>query len=74
MIDAQVKANMKGVLDRIRSGEFAAAWVKENEQSLPNFKRAREENTNHLIEQVGAKLRSQIKFPIKNKLVDKQVN
>ncbi|MFZ4404649.1 MAG: ketol-acid reductoisomerase [Pseudobdellovibrionaceae bacterium] len=74
VVDSQVKANMKQVLNRIRSGEFAAAWVKENEQGLPNFRRFREEGAAHQIEKVGAELRSKIKFPIKNKLVDKQVN
>ena len=74
VVDAAVKANMKRVLNNIRSGEFAQAWVKENENGLPQFKKAREAGQTHLIEKVGAELRSKFKFPSNGKLVDKKVN
>lgn len=74
VIDAHVKENMKRVLEGIRSGEFAQMWVKENENGLPKMKQYREESRTNLLEQVGSELRSKVKFPIKDRLVDKRVN
>jgi ketol-acid reductoisomerase len=74
VIDANVKENMKKVLETIRSGEFAQMWVDENKQGLPKMKRFRESSNGSLIETVGAELRSKMRFPIKDRLVDVTVN
>ncbi len=55
-----VKTTMQDVLAEIQSGSFAARWVAENEAGRPEFERLREQDRNHQIEQVGARLRSQM--------------
>jgi ketol-acid reductoisomerase len=52
------KAEMKRILDEIRSGDFAKEWIAENEQGRPNFSKMREKTAQHPIEQVGAQLRA----------------
>ena len=58
VIDAQVKARMQELLREIQSGQFAKEWVAEHEAGRPNFTRLMQQDNNHLIEQVGARLRA----------------
>jgi ketol-acid reductoisomerase len=58
IITTETRAEMRRILDEIRSGAFAKEWIAENEQGRPNFERLREEGRQHPIEQVGAELRS----------------
>jgi ketol-acid reductoisomerase len=51
------RAEMRTILDEIRSGAFADEWIAESEAGRPNFNRLREEGKQHPIEQVGARLR-----------------
>jgi ketol-acid reductoisomerase len=53
---------MKQVLTEIQDGSFAARWIAENEAGRPNFERLRQADHDHLIERVGATLRSQMAF------------
>ncbi len=52
------KAAMKAILGEIQSGEFAREFIAENNAGQENFNRMREEQSNHLIEVEGRKLRS----------------
>lgn len=74
VVDDSVKQRMKKVLSRIQSGEFANDWLSENEKGCPEFYAMRESGAAHQIEKVGAEIRSKIKFPNKNQLVDKTRN
>ena len=75
IIDADTKERMKAALERIQSGEFAKAWIQENEDGCGNFLKTREDSAKHQIEEVGAELRSRIIFPdTSKKLVDKSKN
>ncbi len=56
------KATMRELLREIQSGEFARKWIAENEAGCPNFKAMREQDRNHPIEIVGAKLRNMMPF------------
>jgi ketol-acid reductoisomerase len=56
------KREMKQMLAEIRNGTYAKAWIAENEAGRPNFHRMREADRNHLIEQVGARLRKLMPF------------
>ncbi|MFN8623979.1 MAG: ketol-acid reductoisomerase [Chloroflexota bacterium] len=56
------KAAMKDVLTDIQSGQFAAQWIAEMDNGGEGFKRMREQDRGHQIEQVGAQLRSQMTF------------
>jgi ketol-acid reductoisomerase len=62
IVTAETKATMKQLLKEIQSGEFAKNWIAENENGCPNFKAMREQNRNHPIEVVGAKLRNMMPF------------
>jgi ketol-acid reductoisomerase len=55
-----VKATMKDVLTDIQSGAFADRWIDEMDGGGSEFKRLREQDRNHQIEQVGAQLRAQM--------------
>jgi ketol-acid reductoisomerase len=57
VIGPQVRQEMRRILEEVRSGAFARAWVAENEAGRPNFKALTEQGRTHLIERVGAKLR-----------------
>ena len=56
------KAAMRDVLADIQSGSFAERWVSEYESGGQEFKRMREQDRNHQIEQVGARLRAAMPF------------
>jgi ketol-acid reductoisomerase len=62
IVTAQTKETMKQLLKEIQQGEFAKKWIAENENGLPNFKQLREQDRNHPIEVVGAKLRNMMPF------------
>jgi ketol-acid reductoisomerase len=55
-----VKATMKDVLADIQGGAFANRWIEEMESGGSEFKRMRDEDRDHQIEQVGARLRAQM--------------
>jgi len=69
VIDDHVKANMKKILAEVQSGEFAKRWIGEVQSGSKQFNKFREDNKHHLIEKIGAELRSKIKFPLKERLV-----
>ena len=56
------RREMKQMLAEIRNGAYAKAWIAENEAGRPNFTRMREADRNHLVEQVGARLRRLMPF------------
>ncbi len=58
VINQAVKAEMKTILDEIRSGKFAEEWIAESESGRANYKRLQEQGKAHPIEQVGEGLRS----------------
>ena len=74
IINADVKAEMKRVLDDIQSGRFAKEWVLENTAGQPSFKAMRKASAAHDIEKVGEKLRGMMPWIARNRLVDKAKN
>jgi ketol-acid reductoisomerase len=57
IITDDTKAEMRRVLDEIRSGQFADEWVAESESGRTNYHRLQTEGKHHPIEVVGAQLR-----------------
>jgi ketol-acid reductoisomerase len=57
-----VKAAMKDVLSDIQSGSFATRWIAVQESGGEEFRRLREQDREHQIEQVGAELRAKMPF------------
>ena len=62
LITEETKHVMSELLEDIQDGSFAQTWIEENRQGLPNFKKYRRLNQEHLIEQVGAELRQMMPF------------
>ena len=58
VIGEPTREAMKQVLAEIQSGDFAREWIAENQAGPENFKRMREEGTDHRIEREGRELRS----------------
>ena len=58
IINDQTKAEMKKILEEIRSGRFADEWIAENEAGRPNFEKLRAADREHPVEKVGAELRA----------------
>lgn len=74
IITDEVKAEMKQVLKRIQSGEFAREFVADRStQGAHNLEKWREESAQHQSEKTGAELRKMMPWIAKNKLVDKKV-
>ncbi len=74
LIDADVKARMKEVLDDIQSGRFTSRWMSECKAGQPSFKAMRRRGSEHDIEKVGKKLRAMMPWIAAGKLVDKNKN
>jgi ketol-acid reductoisomerase len=56
------KAAMKDVLADIQSGAFATRWIAVQDAGGEDFRRLREQDRQHQIEQVGADLRAKMPF------------
>jgi ketol-acid reductoisomerase len=74
IINENIKAEMKKILDEIRSGKFASEWMVENEVNRPTFNGLTKRGEAHPLEKVGKKLRSLMPFITKNKIVDQTKN
>ena len=74
VVDGDTKKKMKGVLDKIQSGEFTREWIEEYKSGAKNFHAMRAKIDGHQIEEVGKNLRSMMPWIAKNKLVDKEKN
>ncbi len=57
IVTDETKAEMRRILDEIRSGEFAREWIAEDDAGRPQFRKYAEQGAGHPIEQVGARLR-----------------
>ncbi len=60
VIDAGVKQRMKQVLKEIQDGTFARNWIAEYNAGLPNYKKAKQADLDHQLEQVGKQLRARM--------------
>src|SRR5438552_6685091 len=58
VITEETRANMRKILEEVRSGDFAREWIAENRAGQESFKRMRAEQADTQIEHVGAELRS----------------
>ena len=74
VITDSVKEEMKNILSEIQNGSFAKEWMLENKINRPVFNALTKKDENHLIEEVGEKLRAMMPWLKSNKLVDKDKN
>ncbi len=57
IINDQTKAEMRRILEEVRSGQFAKEWILENKANAPSFKAMRRREREHPVEEVGLRLR-----------------
>jgi ketol-acid reductoisomerase len=62
IVTAETKAEMKRILDEIKSGKFAEEWIAENRNGRPNYTSLKEAGAQHQVESVGAELRAMMPF------------
>jgi len=62
IITEETRKEMKKILSEIQSGEFAREWILENRAGCPVFNALARQQKNHLIEKVGARLRSMMSW------------
>ena len=62
IVNAETKAEMKRILEEIRSGKFAEEWIAENRNGRPNYTSLKEAGSQHQVEAVGAELRAMMPF------------
>jgi ketol-acid reductoisomerase len=58
IVNEQTRAEMKKILNEIRTGQFAREWILENRANRPMFSAMRRMDHEHPVEQVGKRLRS----------------
>ena len=74
VINAQVKAEMKRILEEVQNGQFAKEFILENQAGAPTLKAMRRIAAEHPIEEVGSKLRDMMPWIKVKKLLDKSRN
>lgn len=60
VVDAGTKARMRAVLADIQDGTFAKNWIAEYAAGLPNYRRFKQADLDHPLEQVGKTLRARM--------------
>jgi ketol-acid reductoisomerase len=58
VITTETRKEMKRILEDIQTGRFAREWILENQANRPIYNALKKKESEHLIEVVGAKLRS----------------
>ncbi len=74
LINDDVRAEMRAILAEIQDGTFAKEYILENQAGTPKLQAARRLAREHPIEEVGQRLRSEMKFMSAAKLVDREKN
>jgi ketol-acid reductoisomerase len=62
VITEETRKAMRKILAEVQNGKFAEEWLAEYANGEPNMKRLREKTREHMIEKVGAKLRSMMSW------------
>ncbi|NPA95153.1 MAG: ketol-acid reductoisomerase [Thermodesulfobacteria bacterium] len=62
IVTQETKKEMKRILDEIQTGSFAKEWLLENRVNRPVFNALRRREREHLLEEVGEKLRDMMSW------------
>ncbi len=62
IVTDETKAEMRKILEEIRSGQFARDWMLENKAGAPSFKATRRRERMHPVETVGKELRKMMNW------------
>lgn len=71
VIDKRTRQVMRQILAEVQNGTFAREWILENKAGRPVFNALTKKGEEHLLEQVGARLRDMMPWLKKGKLVDR---
>ena len=74
IITDETRAEMRRILKEIQTGEFAREFVTENQTGATTLKAKRRIGREHLIEEVGQRLRGMMPWIQQNRLVDEDIN
>jgi ketol-acid reductoisomerase len=74
IVNEQVRAEMKKILQDIQTGNFAREFILENKAGAPMLKAMRRIGQAHPVETVGARLRDMMPWIKANRLVDQSKN
>ena len=74
IIDDSVKDEMKRILKDIQSGDFAEEFLNEINGDRELFNGLKQDNQAHLMEKVGAEIRSAFSWNNDNKIRDRNKN
>jgi ketol-acid reductoisomerase len=79
VVNSDAKEEMRAILKRIQSGEFAKEFMDDCRESNdgkggPRMKEYRQQTSEHSIEKVGGELRAMMPWIAQNKIVDKAKN
>jgi ketol-acid reductoisomerase len=72
IVTDETKAEMRKILEEIRSGQFAREWLEENRKGGPNFRRMRAQDKDHLLERTGRELRAMMPWSEEGKAAARQ--
>ena len=62
IITDETRQAMKAILDEVQTGQFARDWLQENEVGRPVYNARKRQDQEHLVEEVGAKLRGMMSW------------
>ena len=62
IITDETRQAMKAILDEVQTGQFAREWLLENEVGRPVYNARKRQDQEHLVEEVGAKLRGMMSW------------
>lgn len=65
LITAETKKEMKKILAEVQSGQFAKEFLDEYHSGAHKFNQLRKQNREHIIEEVGVKLRGMMSWLFK---------
>jgi ketol-acid reductoisomerase len=62
VVTEETRAEMRRILREVQNGTFAKEWLQENEVGRPVYNARKRQDQEHLIEEVGAKLRGMMSW------------
>ncbi len=62
VVTEETRKIMKGILSDIQTGQFAKEWIAENQVGRPVYTARKRQDQQHLIEEVGGKLRGMMSW------------
>ncbi len=62
VVTEETRAEMKRILSDVQTGKFAKEWMLENQVGRPNYNAQKRRDSEHMIEEVGGRLRGMMSW------------